>query len=233
LAAVLAFLPFLATGQGTFQNLNFEAATVPASQPPSVYIDPSTWVSVSAALPGWSAVLGTNELATVLYNSLTLGSTAVSLLRTNNGIHQMIDGTFTAFLTAGPTDVGSNTLARYDASLSQVGLVPINAQSLRFKAIHVTPWEQFAVSLGGQTLNLVPLDVTPSYTLYGANMSTFANQTAELRFTAFIGDGGGNRLGLDSILFSPEPVPEPTLTALLVAGAAIVLGSRRRNAGWS
>src|SRR5438552_2321094 len=69
----------------------------------------------------------------------------------------------------------------------------------------------FAVTLGGQTLSLVPLLVTPSNTLFGADIHSWAGQAAELRFTE-IADRPhhvNEYLFLDSIQFSDQFIPEP------------------------
>src|SRR5258708_4562514 len=70
-------------GQGTFQNLDFEAAGVSGYSPGSV--------PASNAIPGRTACLGGVPQNTVLYNNETLGEAAVSLQGTNGGV-QPIQG---------------------------------------------------------------------------------------------------------------------------------------------
>ena len=227
LAAVVASLSTCETSaQGTFQNLGFESATVPLSEPPSPPGVPT--VDVGVALPGWSAFIGTNQVNQVMYNSQTLDTTAVALLRDNYPFINVIEGSFSVFLLGGLTVTEPGTFLRTDASLAQNGLVPANAQSIRFKALNVVPpLSSVAVFLGGQPLSLVPLQATSQYTLYGADVTPYSGQTEELRFTIFSSQSGGGGTGwvLDSIVFSPEPVPEPDVFAFFGLGA-LLLGWR-------
>ncbi len=85
----------------------------------------------------------------------------------------------------------------------------------------------FGVTLGGQTLSLVPLQAGANYILYGADIHAWEGQTAALNFTAFaqrphIGD---TYLYLDSIEFSDQAVPEPSIFGLTALGA-LLLGWR-------
>jgi hypothetical protein len=114
--------------QGTFQNLDFESATIIPSSPSLVQFGP--------AFPGWTGYVGTHQLSStdgVLYDTVNLGSSAISIIDQGwtNSFGGPIDGTFTAVLQAGllggSTNYGSTTL-------SQTGTIPANAQSLRFKA---------------------------------------------------------------------------------------------------
>ena len=65
-AGALAFgIPVCGHGQGTFQNLNFEAASIPPGT------QPGTVVSTNSALPGWSAS------TTLYYNDVSLGGVLI------------------------------------------------------------------------------------------------------------------------------------------------------------
>jgi hypothetical protein len=216
-----------AQGQG-FINLDFETATIPPSQPRSDYSDPSSWVTASVALPGWSAFLGTNQLPTVLYNSVTIGSAAVSLMRVGDSLEPTLEGTFSAVLLGGITYVPPGYFIQESASLSQTGLVPADAQSIRFKS-RLLFGNTIEVSLGGQSLPLVPLQVTAAYTLYGADVTTFAGQATELRFTSVIRDGQFNHWMLDSVQFSPLSIPEPSGAAMLGLGAVALAWRIRKS----
>ena len=75
LAASLAVLLTArgATGQGNFQNLDFESATVtPVPGGPGV-------VYASNAIPGWTAYLGGNPQNIIGYDGMGLGGAAVFL----------------------------------------------------------------------------------------------------------------------------------------------------------
>jgi hypothetical protein len=74
------------------------------------------------------------------------------------------------------------------------------------------------VSFGGHALSLSVLGITPNYDIYGADISAFAGQTGELRFTA-----PPQTLNIiDNIQFSDQPVPEPGVLGLSALGALLV-----------
>jgi hypothetical protein len=77
---------------------------------------------------------------------------------------------------------------------------------------------------------LVPLANGANYTLYGANISSWAGQTAQLSFTVFAQSPYQNNeyLYLDAIQFSTQSIPEPSAFALAALGA-LFLGFRRRK----
>jgi hypothetical protein len=148
----------------------------------------------------------------------------------------LIEGSYTAVLMSG--DVAVNQSA--DATLAQTGLVPAGTESLQFKAqfVHSNSSGSFGVTLGGHTLSLIPLQAGANYTLYGANTSGWAGQTAELDFTvhAYAGQFAADYLFLDSIQFSDQGVPEPSVLSLSALGAFLlgwrVLRRRRASGGW-
>src|SRR5260221_9482909 len=82
--------------QSAFQNLDYESATVPVLPPNQFSVLP-----ISLGLPGWSAFLGTNQQNEVYLNGLSLGSSEVSILGPNISPSLIIEGKFTALLTAG------------------------------------------------------------------------------------------------------------------------------------
>jgi hypothetical protein len=207
-----------AVGQGTFQNLGFESANlspVPAGQyGGSVFsLD---------AIPGWTGFLGTNQVTQVLQNDETLGDASIDILGPYWNLGGIIEGQYTVVLEPGlgPGDVNAS------ASITQVGLVPANAQSLLFKAATFSP---FSVSLAGQTLSLVSLGTGPNYTLYGADISSLAGQTGALTITALAAYNTSDYF--DSFQFSNLPIPEPGVFSLSVLGVLVlggrVLGRRR------
>ena len=93
-----------------------------------------------------------------------------------------------------------------------------HTQSLQFRATG----GNFQVSLSGQTLSLTPLLDTSSYTLYGADVTSFAGTVNELNFTVF----SRGSLFLDSISFSTSPIPEPNIYSLLGCGV-LLFGAAR------
>jgi hypothetical protein len=98
-------------------------------------------------------------------------------------------------------------------AIGQTGQIPASARAIIFYADTVP----IQVSFGGQILPVFHLDDgIVGYHPYGADVSSFAGQTAELRFT---GIGGGS---LDFIQFSSQAIPEPDVPALSVLGAGLL-----------
>jgi hypothetical protein len=199
-----------------FINLDFESASIPISQPPS----PVPNVDIGLALPGWSAFIGTNQVSLVMYNSQTLDTSSVSIFRSNHPVEytslNLIEGAFSVFFMGGYTEILPGLPFPTDTSLSQTGLIPETARSLQFK----TTSDRVVAFLDGQLLPLATLQSTPEYVLKGADVTPFIGQTKELRFTIFASrTGAGGYPGvLDSIVFSPDVIPEPSLLSLLVLG---------------
>src|SRR6266478_10051714 len=220
LLAAIITLAGAARGQGTFQNLNFEAATVPQSQSPGL-------VNTTDALPGWNAFIGTNAQSQVNFNNPSLGTTWISLLGTNGPSGSLsIEGGYSVLLQGGIVFTTSGFVPM-DASISQVGLVPATAQSIQFKAQASTTLGK-EVSLNGLSIALQAIFTGPNYTLYGGDVSSFAGQTVNLEFTSQYVSGSTppNNWNIDSIIFSNQPVPEPSLpglSALVVLLAALRL----------
>ncbi len=216
----------LSFSQGTFENFGFESASlVPISG------DPYQRVQFNAALPGWTGYTGTNPQNAVLYNSIFLDTSAISIIDHSwpggPGAGSVIQGNFTVILQAG---VLGTTSA--NASLSQTGLIPLSTESLRFRAYSPSTLTPFSVALDGQAISLTPLQAATNYTLYAADVSALAGQTAELKFTLLANQPfvGNRYLFLDSIQFSDLPVPEPTTWGLTLCGAFIYLLRRKRKA---
>jgi len=181
-------------GQGSFQNLDFEAARV-------VFTDPGNrYVATTNALPGWSALSGVSQLSEVAYNAFTFVPD-VGLYGLNSLV---ISGSFGVSLSS-------------RGSISQTGLVPVGSESLLFKGW----WPSLSpsVSLGGQGLQFVPLSNAPNYTLYGANIPGLAGQTVSLTFSTQV---GAHDVFIDDIRFSPEAIPEPSSLALLNCGGLLL-----------
>ena len=175
-------------------------------------------------------MIGGVQQTAALYDTATLDTSAISIIDDlwSNPFGRPagpIQGDFTAILIAGlsPTLPGAQPV---DVRLAQTGLVPVGTDSLEFKALTYwsDPSQSFAVSLGGQTLSLIPLQAGTNYTLYGADIHDWAGQTAELAFTAIAENPHviDNYLYLDSIQFSTEPIPEPGVFALLALGVSVV-----------
>lgn len=198
---VTAVLVVSTQGQGTFQNLDFEAAhNLPS---------PGNSAATSNALPGWLAFSGTNVLPTIPYN-IASAVPQVGLYGSNS---LALSGNFDVLLSK-------------DGSISQTGLIPADAQSLLFKG----RWSSLAslgVSLGGQSLSFTAISSGADYTLYGADISAFSGQTARL---AFLSPSLSSYI-IDDILFSPQAIPEPSSLFLCLTGGLIAASRfiRRRK----
>jgi len=80
------------------------------------------------------------------------------------------------------------------------------------------------VSFNGLTLPRVPLGSTANYTVWGVDVSAYAGQTGELRFTAPWLSAGV----LDGIQFSLTAIPEPSVLALSGIFMLCLFGTMRR-----
>ena len=209
-----------AQAQGTFQNLDFESATlVPL---------PAGYVQFAPAFPGWTGLVGGVQQTVALYDSFYLDTSGISIIDqgwSHRFFGGVIDGNFTALLQAGVVGALTNVA---NTTLSQTAVVPSSAQSLQFKAdLAGSPLSALEVTLGGQQLSLAALGSGANYTLYGAAIPAWAGQTAELDFTVLAGNPhiSNNYLFLDDIQFSNQSIPEPGVFGLSALGA-LLLGWR-------
>ena len=203
---------FSVLAEGSFQNLGFEGAhlsPIPAGQYGGS-------VPIADALPGWSGFLGTDQMTEVLQNNLTLGNASIDILGPYWSFWNLIEGQYTLVLQPGANPSVGGYIS---ASISQTGLVPLDARSLQFKA-NSGP---FSVSLAGHELSLVVMGAGSNYTLYGADISSVAGQSGVLVITALAGPNTTD--SFDSIVFSPVVIPEPSVFSLL-ASVALLFGRR-------
>jgi hypothetical protein len=199
-----------AAGQGTFQNLNFEKANVPGVPPLQFGSDLLT----TNGVPGWTVYLGGIQQTWMAHNSVSLGGALLTILGPQWFPSQILEGSYTVSLQrsmAGPL---------VTAGIGQTGQIPSAAESIRF---YGQANGDYAVAFGGQSIPLVALGSGPNYTIFGGDVSAFANQTAELLFQ-------GTGL-VDAIQFSNLRIPEPNIFGLSALGALLLgwrgLGRRR------
>ncbi len=223
LATILASVS--AQAQGTFQNLNFESASVAAS---GAELYPN-FVPISSALPGWTAYLGAAQVTQVGYNAPANSTASITLIGpTWNGSDTstfgvgIIGGNYSLDL-----QTGANSQGLINVSVAQNGTVPASAESLQFEASETTP---LTVTFNGNLLSPVVLSSGVSadgvpYNLYGASISAWAGQTGVMEFTADQVDE--NYVVLDDITFSTQVVPEPSPLALTGIGALVFALYRR------
>lgn len=211
-----------AVGQGAFQNLNFESANVPSLPPDQVAILPLTNV-----FPGWTGYSGTSLVTQVYYNGYSLGSALITLINSNTADvgQNVIEGKYTATLSAG---VDLTTIQGIvPSALAQTGTIPTNTESLRFSATPLWPGSisNLVITFAGHNLAFFPLANRGNSVEYGVDISAFAGQSGELRFSEQPITRNDATIVLDKILFSSIPVPEPSTTAFLVLG--LFLSARR------
>jgi len=204
-----------------FSNLNFESVVQPLT-----ILDPEfRTVPVGQALPGWQALINGVPMSTVVYNNRSLSGAGVSLY-----LSGAIQGNYLVKLYSGLT---SPLPTAGNASIAQTGLIPSDAQSLQLKTGPGPFGGPFIVSIGGSTLSMTPVFSGLNPAMYSGDISAYAGQVAELRITVpydgIAPFGQAHTIDLDDIQFSTEPVPEPSVIALLtLAGAALVWRMRRR-----
>ncbi|HEX3626094.1 MAG TPA: hypothetical protein VH280_11785 [Verrucomicrobiae bacterium] len=211
IAAVLVLAVIVAAsarGQG-FLNLDFESAYgLPGS--PVKY---GELVSVTNALPGWTANVDKNALSDINYVSNMIYG--VSTLVELEGGSLTLSGDFSVRLDSG-------------GSISQTGLVPDNAESLQFEAI-ANAQPNLYVILGGQSLSYSVLFAGSGYDVYGANIPAEMDGLME---TLTFGIEGPSYSVLDNIEFSPQIIPEPSEFGLIGVGAVVFEVLRRRKDVW-
>jgi hypothetical protein len=199
-----------APAQG-FINLNFESAKIIPTSPYSI--------DATNALPGWTVLLGGDQVSLIAYNNPAVGGTSVSIWATNGA---QISGRCSVFLQGGFYYFNPPT-----AAISQTGLIPISSISLFFEA-QPGPGA-LDVSLDGQNLNFFAVGTGANYTLYGADISAFAGQIETLEFSAQQDLDRYNGWTIDNIQFSPSPVPEPDVLGLSAMGGLFLAWRRGRR----
>lgn len=158
-------------------------------------------------MKGWQAYPGA-----LAYNTISLGGAAVVLHDENSPYFSPLIGNYSAVLFNGiQPPVGDGLIAE----IGQTGTIPVGTLSLRFVATSLSP----VVSFGGNAIAVQQVGSTARYNVFAGDISSFAGQTGELRFS---------QTGLfDQVTFSTVAVPEPATMALLLAGAVLLSVSRR------
>ena len=194
--------------QGTFGNLRFENPIPPLTP------DMEFKVPISNALPRWNGYIGGNVVNRVLYNTVNLDAAGISLHSSTSPVFQPLEGNYSVFLQ------GSSIYApTASATIGQSATIPQDAQSLLFFASSLL---SFQVTFAGQSVPLLQMGTGANYVIIGGDISTFAGQTGELRFTAPPESGGL----LDNVQFS---IPEPGVFGLAALGAVLVGWRVRRR----
>ena len=201
--------------QGTFQNLDFESAT-----PPFTPVSPNL-VSITNALPGWTSYYQGNPINGVWYNNRPLDEAGTALYDPASPSLRPIQGNYSVLL------IGSTVLSPVTsaAAIGQTGQIPITALSLQYFAT----LDVSAVTFNGQPIPTFKISDGAGYSIFGGDISSYAGQTGELRFTAYPSAYPfAYYTVLDNIQFSNQAVPEPGVLALSVVGG-LLLGWRLRR----
>jgi PEP-CTERM motif len=194
-----------AVGQ-SFANLHFENTTITTIHNPG-------GDTYTATVPGWG-VFGFpyGNPTDIWYNTIALDAPAVTLQGTDSPYFPAIQGRYSVLLQGGST-AGGHVYNTNGASMFQTGQIPVTSQSLIYLG-----GSALQVTFDGQSLSPVALSSTATYTVWGVDISAYAGQSGELRFTA----PWLNTSILDGIQFSAQSVPEPSTSGLLGTGAVFI-----------
>ena len=153
-------------------------------------------VPITNGLPDWSAYVGTNERTQVSHNFITLGAPNVCIFGPQYvNSWTALQGSYSAILQAGFP--GGQTPA-VPASIAQTATIPEWAKFIQFSATGGDLTNVLDVSVSGQGIPFNSLGGNS----YICDVSAFAGQVQELRFTMNTNDGNG-LVFLDAISFWP------------------------------
>ncbi len=204
---VFCLTALTAVGQGTFQNMDFESADLGG------YYPTYPLVPVEKGIPGWNAYFNNVPTHTIYYDNAAAIAAAISINDTNFPYgFAPLDGQYSVGLEGRPLGGGP-------ASIGQTGLIPMNSLSVVF-LLRDEQVGYFYVSFKGNVLPYSVIWSEPGFDICAADISSYAGQTGELRFT----ESYGGRAILDDIQFSTQAVPEPGTAALFTMGALAMSG---------
>src|SRR5437667_4592061 len=111
-----------AQAQGTFVNLDFEAANVPDLPPGQ-----GGAVAVADGVPGWTVYIGLGQPSSMGHNTISLGGADVEIYGPQWPSDQILQGSYTVFL------LGSfMSPVVQAAAIGQTGQIPPTVRSLQF-----------------------------------------------------------------------------------------------------
>jgi hypothetical protein len=149
----------------------------------------------------------------------------VTLQDSNSHYFPSLQG-YSVLLQGGTLGGGLTTGNTNGASIFQTGQIPTTSQSLTYLGSGA-----ILVTFNGQLLPSIAISNATTYTVWGVDISAYAGQSGELRFTSpwvpsplfFPGLGL-----LDDIRFSPAAIPEPSALVLCSLGVLILFGAMKR-----
>lgn len=208
---ICSTLPQSVSGQD-FTNLNFESANV------SQY-SPGDYVPATVALPNWTVSFSNSSdptsstFSTIDYDALSFGP-AFTVLEDSNALNYTgsislspLQGSYSLCLQGTQVVVPSGS----SASIGQTGTIPNTAKSLIFLG---SLEGDIQVTFDGQNIFYSAIGNSVNYTIYGADISSYAGQTGQLLFTA----PDQTTALLDNVQFLSSSIPEPCEFALSMLG---------------
>ena len=211
----------------SFQNLNFDNANTNNLVDVSGrgdYAGPT-----SELLPNWQVTVSGIDATLTGFNLTAPGSGYHTIVSPSYANRSPVIGLY-SFVMAPFYDV-RGTFIPY--SLAQTGDVPADAKSIRF----LSYWAPLQLEVNG---SLAPVAYTqrlsepawngniPVFDAV-ADISPYAGQTVELKFTTLLTPNYPGANGLDEIFFSDVAIPEPSTLALLLLGALVLAARLRRR----
>ena len=209
------FLAIAAHAQGTFQNLNFEAA-----QLVPIPGDPYGAVQFSTAFPGWTGYYGGQQVTSTIPNGLPISFTYDPFIALCVPPAVIMQGSYMVCISGGYGYTPSPNWT--PASMAQTGILPTDARSIRLLTSQsdVPGAGRNLVFLDGVEIPLVYLGSTVNYgNMWAGDVTSFAGQSAELRLY-------GGWTFFDDITFSSSPIPEPSSSGIMLIGVGVLLGIR-------
>jgi len=195
--------------QGLLFNVDFEHPILP------LILDPGDVVPIANALPGWRGYIGEMPVDGIRYDDRAIDAADISIQDSLSPFLRPIQGSYSVLLKGS----SMNTFEPKTAAIAQTALIPQNTRSLIFFS---TSFSTFQVTFGGQFIPLLQVGAGTNFIVLGGDVSQFAGQVAELRFTVPPIRGGV----LDNIQFSTQAIPEPVFWRLLACGT-VLLGWHR------
>lgn len=228
IAIVLVCARGVTSGQGTFQNLGFEAVNIsPLNQ--------TGFFPFNDVFPAWVGYIGTNQTPQAFYNSISFGAALSSIIgpytSTLGLSNYVISGQFTAVIAAGEDQILNDSHEIVSAAIGQSGTVPLTAKSLTFRIGPVSRVSDLHVTFNGFEIPIYLLASQTNFDLYGGDISAFAGATGELRFTSRPLSSPLSKNYLDDVSFSNQTIPEPGVVGWVVLGAVLYVW-RRAHGLW-
>ncbi len=176
------------------------------------------WLSWSLAAPGWNHPKGGDSVF-VYHNTPPAGSIAQFYFLADNVSTKWspLEGNFSLALVSGHYNRADENSTWVKAYIEQDAVIPEGARSLHFLATG-----DFSLTLDSQPLTVTHI----AGNQYQVDISEFSGQYASLRIANESSDIQ-NPVLVDAFQFSTQPIPEPSVTALMLCGLGLMLVRKR------